>query len=85
MSRSFIRRAFQLSGTCCAANLEQVVVRVRELPIPANLAEGNYASDAGYRREPGLGAGVWEEKDRYIAKCALIEVNLVCPESPRNQ
>lgn len=47
--------------------LEQVVVRVRELPIPATLAQGNYAADPGYRRELQTWVqGVWEEKDRFI-------------------
>ena len=47
--------------------LEQVVVQVRELQIPATLAQGNYASDAGYRRElQAWVQGMWEEKDRFI-------------------
>jgi len=48
--------------------LEQVVVQVRELPIPETLAQGNYASDAGYRRElQGWVQGMWDEKDQFIA------------------
>ncbi len=48
--------------------LEQVVVQVRELPIPASLAQGNYASDAGYRRELQTWVqGMWDEKDQFIA------------------
>lgn len=48
--------------------LEQVVVQVRELPIPAALAKGNYASDAGYRRELQTWVqGMWDEKDQFIA------------------
>lgn len=47
--------------------VRSIVVDVREVPIPSSLANGNYASDAGYRRELQTWIqGMWEEKDRLI-------------------
>jgi hypothetical protein len=45
----------------------RVVVRVRELPIPAELCAGDYAEDAAYRRRFNRWLGeLWREKDRQI-------------------
>ncbi|MEO7391067.1 MAG: acyltransferase [Ramlibacter sp.] len=42
----------------------QVVVRVRQLPIPPNFSEGDYASDSAFRMEFQKWLdGIWEQKD----------------------
>ncbi len=47
--------------------VHSIVVDVREVSIPSSLATGNYANDAGYRRELQTWVqGMWEEKDRLI-------------------
>jgi 1-acyl-sn-glycerol-3-phosphate acyltransferase len=44
-----------------------VVVRVRELPIPAEFCTGSYAEDSAFRRRFNLWlTQLWEEKDRQI-------------------
>jgi 1-acyl-sn-glycerol-3-phosphate acyltransferase len=47
----------------------RVVVRVRQLPIPADFPTSNYAADSAFRRRfhDWLGQ-VWQEKDRQIAE-----------------
>ncbi|MBI5279606.1 MAG: acyltransferase [Burkholderiales bacterium] len=45
----------------------RIVVRVRELPIPAGFTEGDYAGDAAFRAsfQQWLGT-LWDQKDRQI-------------------
>jgi len=49
-------------------NLPRVIVRAREVPIPANWFTGNYQEDAAFReRVQALVRRLWEEKDAEIA------------------
>jgi 1-acyl-sn-glycerol-3-phosphate acyltransferase len=46
----------------------QVIVRVRQLEVPAEFLDGDYAGDTAYRKRlQGWLTGLWEEKDALIA------------------
>lgn len=50
-----------------AGKMKEVVVAIRELPIPADLLGGNYASDPAFReRVQQWIAGLWREKDQQL-------------------
>lgn len=50
-----------------AGKMKEVIVSVRELPIPADLLGGNYASDPVFReRVQQWIAGLWREKDQLL-------------------
>ncbi len=50
-----------------AGGMKRVVVRVRELPIPADLIRGDYAADSGHRaRVQAWLNQIWREKDQML-------------------
>ena len=50
-----------------AGKMKKVVVRLRELPIPADLVSGNYAIDPAFRaRAQEWVATLWREKDEML-------------------